>query len=395
MKPKPVIFFFVLVMIAACDTTLVETRRVLSDDVSASKAAVVTQQKVAMHVHSTWSPDARHYPEMVALRHKDAGYNALITTEHARGQFVGDRWMSLSLNPFGSEALAEYQATFPELAMIKVESGDTLVLQSPTAKYRNYLETNEFIIIDGAELGYGGPGYHINAFGLTEDIPAGVIPPGLTLMEGFDFMQNLIEAQGGLAQLNHPTWVPLTEDQIFDSNVTLMEVYNGSIYVSNEGVEEMWSSLNARRVFEGLDPICVTATDDLHNYWGHPASRLGRGWVGVWTDVLSRDSLLAAIERCDFYASTGVEIEAVSRTIVRYKVKINATWSATYTTKFYGVMPGSDDYELLGTTTAIPAKYIFPPGTQPLRIWAIVTSSEEMDDPTYPGEPKKAWTQPL
>ena len=87
---------------------------------------------------------------------------------------------------------------------------------------------------------------------------------------------------------------------------------NGHPAVNNWGgsgspsTEEMWDQvLSTGRVLYGL------ATDDAHHFYGEfSAGRAnpGRGWIVVKAAELTAPALVAAIDRGDFYASTGVEL---------------------------------------------------------------------------------------
>ena len=54
-------------------------------------------------------------------------------------------------------------------------------------------------------------------------------------------------------------------------------------------------------------------TDDAHNYHEYGLGKVnpGRGWVVVRARHLTAESIVAAMERGDFYASTGVRLRDV------------------------------------------------------------------------------------
>ena len=98
----------------------------------------------------------------------------------------------------------------------------------------------------------------------------------------------------------------------------LFEIFNGHPQVNNEGgggspgLEEIWDRLlSSGRLMYGV------AVDDAHHFKrpGDPlASGPGRGWVYVRAERLEARALVEAMERGDFYASTGVELATYEAT---------------------------------------------------------------------------------
>src|SRR5690606_27852374 len=70
--------------------------------------------------------------------------------------------------------------------------------------------------------------------------------------------------------------------------------------------EEAWDAILSSRVL-----LCGLAVDDAHHFKrpGDPtAAGPGRGWVVVRAAELTPDAILGAMERGDFYSSTGVTL---------------------------------------------------------------------------------------
>ena len=92
----------------------------------------------------------------------------------------------------------------------------------------------------------------------------------------------------------------------------LFEIYNGHHLVNNAGgggvpgMEEVWDRLlSSGKVFYGI------ADDDAHVFKqpGNPdVPGPGRAWVVVRAERLAPRLIVDALERGDFYASTGVEL---------------------------------------------------------------------------------------
>lgn len=123
-----------------------------------------------------------------------------------------------------------------------------------------------------------------------------------------------------LAHLNHPNFghAVTAEDMAAVLQERFFEVYNGHPGVNHLGdevhvdLERMWDIANTIRVADMKQPpLYGLATDDSHNYFGRRGSSPGRGWVMVRASRLEADRIIEAIQRGDFYASSGVRLESV------------------------------------------------------------------------------------
>jgi hypothetical protein len=203
------------------------------------------------------------------------------------------------------------------------------------------------------------------------------------------------------------------------------EVYNGHPEVRNDGdayhasTEKIWDILLTFRLTElGLDPMFALAVDDSHHYhaFARTNSNSGRGWIMVRAPRLDAESLIAAMEAGDFYATSGVRLKDVRREAKRLSVEIDAEKDVSYTTQFIGTRRGFDRTSEPGE---LPPKGVRPVtrryspdiGTvlaqvegasarynlkgDELYVRAKVISSKAM--PNSPGttEVETAWTQPL
>ena len=76
------------------------------------------------------------------------------------------------------------------------------------------------------------------------------------------------------------------------------------------GLEEVWDRLlSSGKLLYGI------AVDDAHHFkrpWDPTASSPGHGWVYVRSAALEPRPLVEALERGDFYSSTGVVLDAVT-----------------------------------------------------------------------------------
>jgi hypothetical protein len=93
-----------------------------------------------------------------------------------------------------------------------------------------------------------------------------------------------------------------------------------------------------------LEPLYGLGTDDSHQYttWEAKANNPGRGWIMVQAKDLTANSLIAAMEAGDFYASSGVQLKSVKRGPKIYSIEIEPQAGVTYTTQFIGTRKGFD-----------------------------------------------------
>lgn len=137
---------------------------------------------------------------------------------------------------------------------------------------------------------------------------------GETLKKSFDkeFMQRVIDeanANGFLVSLNHPNCSFITPELFGDfEGLFAMEIYNHDSYIC--GYNEYNPALYEEMLRRGhwLSPI---AADDCHGNLPDDHPHCGRygGFVMIKASELKYDAVISALEKGDFYASTGPTIE--------------------------------------------------------------------------------------
>jgi hypothetical protein len=239
-----------------------------------------------------------------------------------------------------------------------------------------------FLLISGEEVTsrYDSKPVHVNAF----DIRATIAPVfGGSVLETIQKNVDTIRGAGGMPSLNHPNfgWAVTPDELKQVTGLKLFEVYNGHPTVHNvggggvPGLEEMWDVvLTAGREIYGI------AVDDAHRFqvFGPEHSNPGRGWVQVKAAQLTRPAITEAIGRGDFYASTGVELEDVTKLDNGLRIRIKQTSTFKYTTHFVGA-----GGKILATAIDQTAEYRLKPGERYVR--ARVTDSMG----------NMAWVQPV
>jgi hypothetical protein len=250
-----------------------------------------------------------------------------------------------------------------------------------------------FLVLGGVEVTdrLGRAPVHLNGIGVREAVKPG---GGGSVAEILDRNARAVRAAGGIPQVNHPNYVwAFGADEIAASTEPRhLEIFNGHPAVNNEGgggtpsAEEMWDALLSRgRTFYAM------ATDDAHDFHGEFSRHLanpGRGWVTVRAPALTAEAILAALDRGDFYASTGVEITDMTADArgIRLRLPRTPAWQANpsrpldlrYRTVFIG-----RDGRVLDRDDSLEPAYVFR-GDE-----LYVRARVEASDGT------RAWTQPV
>ena len=200
---------------------------------------------------------------------------------------------------------------------------------------------DKFIVIPGEEVTMSVASKPVHVNGL--DLPALVPPPqGDTVLQALQRAVDGIRGAGGVPHINHPNfgWAITTDDLAQVERTRLFEIYNGHPQVNNAGgggvpgLEEIWDRLlTGGRLLYGI------AVDDAHHFKrpGDPAaSGPGRGWVYVRAASLEPKAIVEALDRGDFYASTGVELSEYAASPQEIALKIRVTPSSRYRVQFIG-----------------------------------------------------------
>jgi hypothetical protein len=195
---------------------------------------------------------------------------------------------------------------------------------------------------------------HVNAIGLASVVkPQGGATPVAVLQRNVD----AVRKAGGIPLINHPNfgWAFGTAELMQLENVALLEIASGHPLINAQGppsTEEMWDALlTSGRRWYGV------AVDDSHHFVCPPpaSSALpGKAWIVVRAEKLTREAVLAALERGEFYASTGVELEDLVVTAKSMTISIREKSANRYRTTFIGAHG-----RVLAESTKNPATYAF------------------------------------
>jgi hypothetical protein len=241
----------------------------------------------------------------------------------------------------------------------------------------------KFLVIQGEEVTMTAASkpVHVNGLGVESVVAP---PSGSSALQVLQQAVDAIRAVKGIPHVNHPNfgWALTTDDLQKLERTRLFEVFNGHPQVNNAGgggepgLEEMWDRiLTSGRLIYGI------AVDDAHHFKraGDPAaSGPGRGWVVVRAARLESRAILEALDRGDFYASTGVELAEYQATATGVSLAVRAnTWSK-YRVQFIG-----REGRVLSEVTAPSASYPFKGDEGYVRAKVLESNGQV------------AWTQPV
>lgn len=232
--------------------------------------------------------------------------------------------------------------------------------------------TPDFLMINGEEITFSR---HVNGIGLSKVI----VPNGFNLGNAID----AVKEQGGIAILNHPKWPQISyfKDVYSQQDLNFIEIYNA--------LTEAWGYHDDLTLWDSLlthnKIIYGVASDDAHEF-----SHIAHGWVQVRSQSLSRDSILSAIKRGDFYSSNGIELSDI-----RYDGKSVYISSVNGDKiKFIGingtvlkiVEDKSADYEINGSELYVRAEVTNNAGrkawTQPIFLNKVLSNKSDQKVPT-------------
>ena len=384
-----------------------------------------------LHTHSFWS-DGDDFPESIVDWYKTNGYQFLALSDHNVMQ-KGDRWLTVT-NRTRQATLEKYRERFgSRWVELRPLQREPMVRLKTLAEFRRlFEEPDRFLLMASEEISDRAEGLpiHLNATNLRDLIkPQGGTSVTEVIQRNVDAVleQRRRIGQVILPHVNHPNfgWAITAEELMTVRGDRFFEIYNGHPAIHNEGdafhvsVERMWDILLAFRLSRlNLGPLFGLAVDDAHNYqeFARNHSNPGRGWVMVRSASLGAESLIAAMEAGDFYASTGVRLKDLRRGPRELSLEVEAEPVVTYTTEFIGTLEGFDPTSVprarpTNSLRAVTRQYSEEIGTvlgvvsgprasyalqgDELYLRAKVVSSKLKNNPYAASERETAWTQPL
>ncbi len=242
---------------------------------------------------------------------------------------------------------------------------------------------NRFLVVRGEEVTdrFGDKPLHINALN-----PSRLVTPqgGTSAVDVVQRNVNAIRAASGVPHINHPSfgWSLTADDIAAVRNNRLFEIFNGHPLVNNEGgggvpsLEQAWDMILSRGIL-----LYGLAVDDAHHFTrpeDPTAARPGQGWIYVRADTLTPAALLTAMDRGDFYSSTGVELQDVTRSADALTVTVRATNYSKYRIQFMG-----------------RGGKVLQESVEPTATYRIKGDEGYVRATIYESNGQRAWTQPV
>jgi hypothetical protein len=241
----------------------------------------------------------------------------------------------------------------------------------------------QFLVIKGEEVTdrFGDKPLHVNGLDVSTRVDA---QHGSSVVDVVQRSVDAIRKAGGVPHINHPNfgWAITADDVKQVRNTRLFEIYNGHHQANNlggggaPGMEEVWD-----RILSSGQLIYGLADDDAHTFKqpGNPnVAGPGRGWVFVRAERLAARLIVEALDRGDFYASTGVELSQYQATDRAITIAIKPNADSKYRVQFIG-----QHGAILSEATASPAVYTFKGDELYVRAKVIESNG------------RLAWTQPV
>ena len=357
-----------------------------------------------LHTHSYWS-DGNEFPEMVIGWYKTRGYDFVALSDH-NVLAQGEKWKQIPDKPLHQHGFERYLNQYGEEWVVykKNENGETEVKLKTYEEYKPlFEEKGKFLIMQAEEISKGP---HIGAVNIREEIIPQDIEDRVKLAQSMiDAVYEQRERTGQImfAHVNHPNFGgALSPDEMMQlRGDRFFEVYNGHPLVANFGnarkpsTDILWDKylVNCFKVDKPL--IYGIATDDTHDFLQHGVGKSngGRGWVMVKARELTPESLITAMEKGDFYASTGVLLESIRFKRKKLTVEIETEEGVAYTIQFWGAKKGGEEGILLKEEKGHKASYKL--ASEDLYVRSKIISSKLKENPFQKGEFEMAWTQPV
>ena len=360
-----------------------------------------------LHTHSYWS-DGDEFPEMIMDWYKTRDYDFVALTDH-NILAQGEKWIVVRRGRIYEEAFDKYLEKFgEEWVTFKRDTGRIQVRLKTYEEYRTLFEDENFLIMQAEEISdqFEGKPIHLNATNVQTLItPQGGNSVTEVMQRNVDAVLKQREETGVpmFPHINHPNFhfAITAQDMIDLKGERFFEVYNGHPQVYNNGdsthpdTEFMWDEINVAYYRKGQPYMYGLATDDSHNYhlFGAQYSNAGRGWVMVRSDSLTPASLIAALERGDFYSTTGVILEDVEVRENSIHIDVKEEDGVNYEIQFIGATGQDQQTRILkrveGTEASLELldSYIF--------VRAKIISDKPKPNPVQDNDFETAWTQPV
>jgi len=333
----------------------------------------------SLHGHSYWS-DGNTFPELAIHEYKTNGYQFMCLSDHNAFQTETNAWkeikdskstipanIALMEQTFGPDSVR----TKSKIKRIKVPlgEGEMKLIEKEVISHirltpfdelaRKFDEPEKFLLMPGHEINKsaGGRTLHSNALNIRTSQPfiqKETVPEAIQAQ--LDGLRQIAEASKtpNLLMVNHPAWPFYDIDPEMLGEVKDLRLYElcnvSASPVAHDISNRLWTCesffdiLTTLRLKKGWDPVYGIASDDVHNY--NPDRKPTdinkdyprQGWVMVRAKELTTTALIEALNKGDFYASTGVTLDTLdfNPATKTLSIKVQPEPGVTYTIRFNG-----------------------------------------------------------
>jgi uncharacterized protein (TIGR03437 family) len=238
----------------------------------------------------------------------------------------------------------------------------------------------QFLVMKGEEVTdyFNGSPVHINSLN-NQTV---VLPQhGSDVVSTIENNSAAIRQAGGLPYIAHPNFrfAINTADFKNVAGTALFEIYNAHPVVNNDGdathpsIEAIWDdALSNGKLRYGI------AADDTHTLTNVSGALPGRAWIMVRASSLDPEAITGAMQRGDFYASTGVMLQDYQVGASDISITVDNSSSGPTTIDFIG-----KNGWLLQRSTTGTAVYTFTGDEMYVRAKVVNNSGQAV------------WTQPV
>lgn len=358
-----------------------------------------------LHTHSFWS-DGDDFPEMVLDWYRVNGYDFVTLSDH---NTVADeeRWVFMR-DSLRQASYEKYLERFgEEWVEHRIDSQGVYVRLKTFNEYQSKFEP-ELLVIPSEEITdrFERKPLHINATNIQQFIePRGGESVVETLQNNIDAVLAQREQTGVdmIPHINHPNfgYAISLQDMVQLTGERFFELYNGHAGVHNQGdsahisTEEMWDRINIAYTKTGKPLMFGLATDDAHNYhrFGKRFHNAGRGWIMVKSDTTEAGAIIQAMERGEFYATTGVQFKTLDTRNRALELEVQAEDGVDYEILVIGVRKDGTSPEIIQRIHDVKAKFDVTDAYLFVRM--KVVSSKPHGNPIENLLYETAWTQPV
>lgn len=271
--------------------------------------------KGQLHVHSSGSYDAREPPDAVLKFYAEHGYRFVSITDHNR----------VTIAPSPTDELLVFGGA-------ELTQNATVCDPAPAPGFRCLFHTGAVFLHDVAD---------------GQDLK---LPFQAGRFAAYDAQLGLAERLGGIGMIMHPNFHFAVDERLLARLVKrgakFFEVSNAALDAQHPGGHER-AEAHSESLWDGVLSqgllVYGVATDDAHHFSEAAERRRqmksaytgDRGWVQVYASATEK-SIREALQRGEFYASSGIELSGMQRTSAYWRVEIKASAGERYETRFIG-----------------------------------------------------------